>query len=298
MNTFTIPTPPTFRFAPNLAYLNRDPKECMHHIQNDQGSKLIPTSHGNTLIQVRESAPNTLQITLPAITSPIPTSHQQEITQYIHDWFDLDRDITPFYQLAKTDTLLHPAVQAHYGLRIISIPDLFEALIWGIIGQQINLSFAYTLKRQFVEKFGTSTTHAGITYWTFPTPATIAKLTPEDLTTIQFTTRKSEYTIGIAKLITTGELSKQALQQLPDLPAIEKSLTKIRGIGPWTANYVLMRCLRYPNAFPIDDIGLINAIKHALQMEQKPTKQEILNLAQNWSNWEAYATFYLWRTLY
>jgi DNA-3-methyladenine glycosylase II len=79
---------------------------------------------------------------------------------------------------------------------------------------------------------------------------------------------------------------------------VEKSLIKIRGIGPWTANYVLMRCLRFPTAFPIDDVGLINAIKTLLNMDRKPTKDEILALSIPWANWESYATFYLWRVLY
>jgi DNA-3-methyladenine glycosylase II len=75
-------------------------------------------------------------------------------------------------------------------------------------------------------------------------------------------------------------------------------LVNIRGIGPWTANYVLMRCLRFPSAFPIDDVGLQNAIKHPLGRDKKPTKDEIMKFAGNWTNWESYATFYLWRFLY
>ncbi len=59
-----------------------------------------------------------------------------------------------------------------------------------------------------------------------------------------------------------------------------------------------MRCLRYPDAFPIDDAGLINAIKLVTEMERKPTKEEIRELTSEWKNWESYATFYLWRMLY
>ena len=76
----------------------------------------------------------------------------------------------------------------------------------------------------------------------------------------------------------------------------EKLLVRIRGIGPWTANYVLMRCLRFPTAFPIDDVGLHNVIKLLTGSETKPTK--IKEYATTWTNWESYATFYLWRTLY
>jgi len=112
------------------------------------------------------------------------------------------------------------------------------------------------------------------------------------------TTRKCEYLIGIAKLITERKLLKEDLLQTQDVKVAEKQLTAIHGIGPWTANYVLMRCLRFPSAFPIDDVGLHNAIKFITGSENKPTKNEIKDFAANWANWESYATFYLWRVLY
>ena len=82
-----------------------------------------------------------------------------------------------------------------------------------------------------------------------------------------------------------------------DYNEAKNALVKIRGIGPWTANYVLMRCLGDPSAFPIEDIGLHNAIKLQLNLEQKPTIEEIRKVAAGWTNWQAYATFYLYRSL-
>ncbi len=78
----------------------------------------------------------------------------------------------------------------------------------------------------------------------------------------------------------------------------EKLLVGSRGIGPWTANYVLLRCLRFPTALPIEDVGLHNAIKLLLGMDRKPTVEEIREPAKPWAGWESYATFYLWRALY
>jgi DNA-3-methyladenine glycosylase II len=75
-------------------------------------------------------------------------------------------------------------------------------------------------------------------------------------------------------------------------------LVRVRGIGPWTAHYVRMRCLRDPRAFPIGDAGLHNAVKARLGLERKPTPQELQALFANWAGWEAYATFYLWHSLY
>lgn len=95
----------------------------------------------------------------------------------------------------------------------------------------------------------------------------------------------------------SGELSREKLMKM-NFKDAEKNLIKIRGIGPWTANYVLMRCLRFPTAFPIDDVGLIRSIKILRNMNRKPTKDEILEISVPWKEWQSYATFYLWRVLY
>src|SRR5690606_19606611 len=185
-----------------------------------------------------------------------------------------------------------------HGLRVIGIPDLFEAVSWGILGQQISLGYAYTLKRRLVERFGRQITCEGEQYWLFPSAEDIAALTVEDLSGLRMTVKKCEYLIGVARLIAEGELTKDKLLRAGSLKEAEQMLVSIRGIGPWTANYVMMRCLRMPSAFPIDDVGLHNAIKHLTGSDRKPAKQEIRTLAAAWTNWEAYATFYLWRFLY
>jgi DNA-3-methyladenine glycosylase II len=115
---------------------------------------------------------------------------------------------------------------------------------------------------------------------------------------VRLTVKKCEYLIGVAKLIVEGNLTKQLLIDTNSYKEAEKMLVKIRGIGPWTANYILMRCLRVPSAFPIDDVGLHNAIKLLMGSDMKPTKEEILKLSSTWTNWESYSTFYLWRFLY
>lgn len=291
----TLPT--IFDMNANLGYLTREKNECMYEIENNIMTKVITIGKIQSLVQI--SIINNKQMVIQFLndSKPIEKWKRQEIVTYIHEWFDLDNDLTSFYEMAKADPLLKIPVQKFYGLRVIGIPDLFEALCWGVLGQQINLAFAYTLKRQFVEKFGDFIEWNGKKYWVFPSYERIAQLTPADLSNIKMTVKKSEYIIGIAKLMASGELSREKLMEM-DFKDAEKNLMKIRGIGPWTANYVLMRCLRFQTAFPIDDVGLINSIKLLQNMNRKPTKDKIMELSIPWKNWESYATFYLWRVLY
>jgi len=289
--------PKEFNFVENINYLARDRNECLYHIDNNTVSKAIQIGDETLIIEVSSVNDKYLDIRFLGESKPSPML-REEVACYVREWFDLERDLQPFYSMAKEDPLLGPAVNSFYGLRIIGILDLFEALCWGILGQQINLSFAYTLKRRLVEKFGRSVIHGDVTYWVFPSPEDIASLSPTELESLRMTKKKAEYIIGVADLMVQGKLTKDLLLTVGNHQQAEITLVKIRGIGPWTANYVLMRCLRYPCAFPIDDVGLHNAIKQRLGKDLKPDKEEILKLAINWKGWESYATFYLWRFLY
>ncbi|MBO9596840.1 MAG: DNA-3-methyladenine glycosylase 2 family protein [Cohnella sp.] len=270
----------------------------MHAIASNAVYKRIPTGVSDPLVEITGNGDEPLRVRICHPNTPIADEEAEAIKRYVREMFDLDTDLEPLYAMAREDALLGDVAVRFRGLRVLGIPDLFEALCWGILGQQINLGFAYTLKRRFVEKYGDSVEYNGAAYWTFPDPRVIAELNPRDLTSMQITGRKSEYLVGTARLIADGSLSKAKLLAARDLKEAERLLTGIRGIGPWTANYVLMRCLKYPSAFPIDDVGLHNAIKAVLGMPEKPTIAYIRQLSAGWAGWEAYATFYLWRVLY
>jgi DNA-3-methyladenine glycosylase II len=178
----------------------------------------------------------------------------------------------------------------------MSHPDLFESLIWAVLGQQINLGFAYTLKQRFVETFGEQVAVDGQTYFLFPSPERVALIEESELTPLQFSRQKASYTINIAKAFVNGELSKQMLLGKP-LAEAKELLMKIKGVGNWTANYALMRTFRYPDAFPLEDAGLHNALKNLMGLRKKPGVKRVKSIFRKYKGWEAYATVYLWKSL-
>ncbi len=288
--------PIEFDFKECLAFLGRSFKECLHYVQDDILYKCIKVRDKILLLKVSSS--NNKDLIIDILNNCSDEVVQEEVVDYIWDLFDLDTDLKLFYQMAEKDELLKKVIDKYYGLRIIGIPDLFEAIIWAIIGQQINLAFAYSLKRSFVENFGEKFIYNEEEYWLFPEPEVISKLSVSDLTKLKFTRRKAEYVIGVAQKMNLGELSKDDLLKEKDFEKVQKALLSLRGVGKWTANYVMMKCLNYKSAFPIEDVGLHNAIKFQLGLDEKPTIDEIMELSKEWTGWEAYATFYLWRSLY
>ncbi|WP_353652164.1 DNA glycosylase [Bacillus sp. AFS077874] len=294
-NSISILTPIDFSFNECLVFLARSKNEVLHQVKEEYFLKLIKIENRLILLKV-SSAHNELLI-------EFPDQHPSEeikvaAAAFIWDLFDLGRDLTEFYQLSKNNQMLQLLIDQHFGLRVIGIPDLFEAFTWAIMGQQINLTFAFSLKRSFVEKYGESFRWKDEIVWLFPTPDVISKLEVSDLTSMKFTTRKAEYVIGIAKLMTDGLISKESLNRLESYEKKLNKLLEIRGVGNWTADYVLMKCLQEKSAFPIADVGIHNALKNQLSLEKKPSIEEIKKMGKKWKGWEAYVTFYLWRSLY
>lgn len=290
---FTLPLPSTFSFDHCLSFLERSPKEVLHRSGENNVRKLLRFEDKNVLVEIRPNI-DVLEVTI--LNSAASDRLERYVRQYIIEWFDLETDLVPFYTMAEKDKLLKDLIKKYYGYRIIGQPDLFESLVWAVLGQQINLQFAYTLKQRFVEKFGERLFFEGQDYFLFPHPESVAVLTDSELLPLQFSRQKSRYTVLIAEAFATGTISKEKLKGMSLMEAKEE-LMKIKGVGNWTANYALMKTFRYPDAFPLEDAGLHNAIRNLKNLKRKPTLEEVKKIFKRYKGWEAYATLYLWKSL-
>lgn len=288
-----INTPREFSFPLCHEFLKRSPRELLHRITEDGVVKALRIRQEVTVFHL---IPRTGALQVTFLTPEPDQFVKQSVANYVTEWFDLETDLGPFYRLAGNDRLLKDLVRRYYGYRIVGQPDLFESLVWAVLGQQINLGFAYTLKQRFVQAFGERLAIGDHEYFLFPTPETVSLIAPEKLLDLQFSSQKSRYTIAIAEAFVDGTLSREKLKGLP-FDAAKGELLKIKGVGNWTANYALMKTFRFPNAFPLEDAGLHNAIRNLKKLDRKPTLEEVTKIFRKYRGWEAYATLYLWRSL-
>lgn len=288
-----ITIPKEFSYEQNLQFLKRSPKEVLHRVEEDGVVKLLSVEGELVLFKVKN---NSKGLMVEFLNSTPSARAKEYVKNFVREWFDLETDITPFYKLARKDALLKDLTKKHFGYRIIGQPDLFESLVWAVLGQQINLQFAYTLKQRFVENFGEKLSWKDQHYFLFPSPARVATLGDPDLLPLQFSRQKSKYSVNIAEAFASGTISKEKLKGLP-LQDAKEILMKVKGVGNWTANYALMKTFRYPDAFPLEDAGVHNAIKNLKRMKQKPTLDQVKRVFKNYKGWEAYATLYLWKSL-
>jgi DNA-3-methyladenine glycosylase II len=287
-----LSTPTAFNFEQILRFLSRNEKECLHTIKNKEIFKVISFEYSLILFSI--SYDSHLQISIHS------ENQDQKIIEivknYVSDWFDLKANLHLFYETAQNDKVLALLCQKFYGLRMIGMPDLFESLVWSIIGQQINLNFAYSLKEKLVQNFGQKHFNNNEAFYALPTPERLASLNLEDFQHLQFSKSKAQYILNVSREFAEGNLSQETLKKLT-FEEVKEKLVKIKGVGNWTANYSMMKSLKNYDAFPVEDVGLHNAVKTQYGLIAKPTISELNQMSEKWKGWRGYATFYLWHSL-
>ena len=166
-------------------------------------------------------------------------------------------------------------------IRIITNP--FEALVEAIITQQISDSAGKTISLKFKNLFGKK----------YPTPSDIIKLSKDEIKSVVLSRMKAEYIFDISQMIVDGKLDFKIFKKMSNEDVISE-LTKIRGIGRWTAEMYLIFALGRTDVFPFGDLGLINGIKKLYHLEN-PSTDEILKITNNWIPYRTIGTWYIWR---
>ncbi|VAW39293.1 DNA-3-methyladenine glycosylase II [hydrothermal vent metagenome] len=293
IKTVKIKQPANFSFNRCLEFLNRGYAECLYMVSEHAVKRMIRLTSGFALIEVSAD----MQYLLIRIDkAEITHSDTKECYDYVIDWFDLDRDISGFYQLLEKYAETENFPKKYYGLRLIGIVDLFEALCWCVIGQQINLNFAHKIKTRLVHKYGNKILAGDQAYYAFPAPQALLNATPEELALMQFSRQKINYIHNIATVFCANELNKSSLLTLSKTEQMDQMLA-IKGVGPWTANYVSMKSLRNMNCITYGDTGLSSALHKHFNTAKKPDDNTINKIFRPFAGWESYLNFYLWRSL-
>ena len=203
-----------------------------------------------------------------------------------------DADIGGFYDMALDDPHLAPMVRNMYGLRPTCAPTAYEALVLAILGQQISTHVARMLRNLIIETYGDRVTIESETLHSFPRPETLASAGPDGLRAIKFSMRKAEYITGISQQIVSGELSLEAMRDLPD-DEIVSGLLALRGVGAWTAHWMLMRAFGRPDGFPHGDLALQRMMGILVADGSPMPPEDALAYSERWSPWRSWVTAYM-----
>lgn len=288
---FTLRLPDDYRHAYTLRAQRRDRNSLSEQVEGNHIVKAIQLGTVPVLLHVellegsarcRVESPREVDMELVSLARTLVTrllgleGDPAELERRLHEQGDLAR-----------------LIEGRSGLRIPLTATPFEGLVWAIVGQQVNLPFAFTLRRAVTELCGDEVADGLRAH---PSPQAVATLDYTDLTARQFSRRKAEYLIDTARLIASGALP---LDDLASVPAteVERRLLAVRGLGPWSVNYIMMRAFGFPDCVPLGDTGLTSALQRFFSLDKRPDAAQTAVLMQPFAPFRSLATYHLWMTL-
>jgi len=281
--SFQIPLPPGYRALEVLAYHARDPEGLTERSEGNRIWKALTSADG----------PVVMQLTLePAqVSIQVHSDHRigGESMAALHN--DALYMLGLVNQIDQFERQHAAFVKPRRGLRLPLIPRGFDALCWAITGQQINLKFATALRRAMIglagEKVGHMITH--------PTAQTLADLDVSALTALRYSGSKARYLIDAAAAVASGKLAIENLT-LGSAVAAEEALIAQRGVGIWTARYVLMR-RGFADSAPVGDSALATALQRVHELPKRPDAQDTERLMSRFAPNRSLASMHLWTLL-
>ena len=189
--------------------------------------------------------------------------------------------------LLRRDPVLAALIRKHgeCGLAHAQRADHFTALVRAITGQQLSTKAASTIFARLVGLMPDGLT-----------PAALSALTDAEMRAVGMSRQKITYFRDLCEKSLSGVVPLDALDQMSDEDVIV-ALTKIRGIGRWSAEMFLMFRLHRPNVLPVDDLGIVNAIKNVYRLRKRPSADRIRKIGEAWQPYRSVACWYLWRSL-
>jgi AraC family transcriptional regulator of adaptative response / DNA-3-methyladenine glycosylase II len=281
--TFLLHLPAGYRAAEILGYHGRDPEGLCERSEGSRIWKALSTVDGPVVLEIeigRDGAWARAHADRKIGRAAMTFIHEAALRM-----LGLNLDVSQF------ESRHAGFAGTRRGLRLPGLPTGFDSLAWGIIGQQINIKFATALRRDLIalagEKVGAMRTH--------PTAEAVANLSVAELHSRRYSRSKAGYLIDAAAAIARGELDIEHLHRGSALAA-ERRLTAQRGIGLWTARYIMLRT-GFADAAPIGDSALATALQKLHKLEERPGHDEAAKLMARFAPHRSIATMHLWTYL-
>ncbi|MGI6207790.1 MAG: DNA-3-methyladenine glycosylase family protein [Anaerolineae bacterium] len=285
---------PPFRLDLTVWALRRRPVNEMDRWDGQTYRRVFHLPGGPTEVAVTQrGSPEEPRLEMDLAPSP---THPQDVVAAaatLTRVLGLTVDLAPFYTLASTDARLGPLAEQFRGLKPPRFPSIFETLITAIACQQVTLAFGLRLLNRLTEAFGAP---APTGHRAFPQPQDLAGVDEEALRELSFSRQKARAILGIAQAAADGSLLLEGMEALDDAAVMER-LTALRGIGRWSAEYVLLRGLGRLHVFPGDDVGGRGNLQRWLGLEEPLNYEGVQRMVAPWQPYAGlvYMHLLLWR---
>ncbi|HEU5048475.1 MAG TPA: AlkA N-terminal domain-containing protein [Rickettsiales bacterium] len=276
---------PPYDWETILCFLEGRAMKGVEHIEEGQYCRSVRLSGHTGWLRVRHAPKGyALQADVSLSLTPVLPA----LLHRLRNLFDLAAQPEIIEAHLKQSPLLKQTVTHHSGLRVPGAFDGFELAVRAILGQQVTVKAATTFAGRVSTAFGEkiTTPWPGVSRLS-PTPERIAALKQEDLGALSIIRTRCESILALAREMVSGRLK---LDAGTDFATTSAKLTALPGIGAWTAHYIAMRALRWPDAFVKEDIAVRNALGGV-------TPKQAEHISQAWRPWRSYAVLHLWHSL-
>jgi len=239
----------------------------------------------HTAVLMRQTALDPPTVEVRAEPGP---ARRNSFKRRMRDILNADLDLRPFYERAQGDDRLTMVIGDLQGLKPLRPPDLFQMLVIALTEQQISMAAAARIRERIVASFGS---RVG-TLLVFPRPEDLAPRTPRELRACGLSGRKAEYLIELSNKLVRGELDPATWEGMSDEDLV-RHLMDQRGVGEWTAEYILARGLGRPDVVPASDLGVRKVVGQYLGGGGSPSPDEVRDILEPWSPWRGLLAFYL-----
>lgn len=277
---------PPYDWETMLSFLKRRALPGIERVEGDEYARTFALAGVHGIVRVRQDRGDALAASITADKLSIVP----EVLARLRRVFDLAADPQAIGEQLARDPRLSPLVRARPGLRVPGAWDDFELAVRAVLGQQITVTAAVGLAGKLIARYGEQLPREdlrepGLTHL-FPTPL---RLADADIAALGMPRARGRSLSSLA-----GEVARdpQLFGRRSELPETITRLRALPGIGEWTAQYIAMRALREPDAFPSGDIGLMRALADA--QGTRPSARELLEHAERWRPFRAYAALHLW----
>lgn len=287
--TSSIPLPANFRAGDVLVFHRRDAEQIAEQVTESQLHKGILWDGQPARLSIAfddDRAVATLAVD-GASRSPAAT----ELEPLVRRMLGLTQPVELFEQTLRDHPQLGPVIVRNAGLRVPQTATPFEALCWAIIGQQISVGAAVSIRRRFIQAVGRQHS-SGL--WCFPDANAVTAVDPETLRATGLSRSKAATILAISEQIEQEALPLDSW--LDDTPAetIEEQLRQVRGIGPWTISYALLRGFGWMDGSLHGDVAVRRNLQVLLGRDEKLTEKEARLWLEDFSPWRALVAAHLW----
>ncbi len=290
---FTLEPVPPFRLDFTVWLLRRRPNNALDLWQEGVYRRLVvldETVFGVTVRQIGSTEAPRLEVE--ALGDGPEAELQPAAAMAIERLLGTRVDLTDFYRVAAEDPGLERLAWRFGGAKPPRYPSAFEALVNGIACQQITLTLGLSILNRLAESFGPTESLAGLPLIGLPGPAAVARLDPEALRGLGFSGQKARSLVEASQRVATGELALEGLAELDDESAVAR-LRELRGVGQWTADYVLLRGFGRAGIFPGGDVGGRNGLQRWLGLSDKLGEAGVRELTARWQPYAGLVYFHL-----